>query len=228
MLLTSSSLRADGLGKLIFEDNFDRSESQESKEEIGNGWSSNSQSRAGGNKQVDLHEGTLRITMHPSADHAVSLKHDAEFRNGSVKLRFMLEHSQDVLGLDFADLQLKTVHAGHLFKVSVGTKKIDIIDMKTGVMDLKIRAQRQAQQVSAELQNLLDTKKKSFPVNLETGRWYSLNINIQGDTLQVTIDEKQQGEFSSAGIGHPTKRALRIAVPRQAVIDDLKIYSTAN
>jgi hypothetical protein len=42
--------------KLIFEDDFERSESDDSKEEIGNGWTSNSAKRAKGNKQVDLKE----------------------------------------------------------------------------------------------------------------------------------------------------------------------------
>ena len=59
--LASTSLRvlADEKGKLIFEDSFDRNESQETKDEIGNGWGINSKSRAGGNKQADLRDGAL-------------------------------------------------------------------------------------------------------------------------------------------------------------------------
>jgi hypothetical protein len=43
--------------------------------------------------------------------------------------------------------------------------------------------------------------------------------------MTVTIDSKEVGTFSSEGIAHPTKRALRVAIPKKAIIDDLKIYS---
>lgn len=223
-LLPCPLLAADH-GKLIFEDDFNRNESNEAKEEIGNGWSTNSKSRAGGNKQVDLRDGTLHIYIHKTADHGVSVKHDAAFTNGSVVCRFMLENKKDTLGLNFADMKLKTVHAGHLFKVTVGTNKLDITDLKTGVMDSKIREARKTGKVSAELQKLLPTKRKAFPVKLETSKWYALAVTIAGDKIAVTIDGKPAGSFTSEGFAHPTKRTLRLAVPKQAVMDDLKIYS---
>ena len=79
----SSALVADDRGTLIFEDDFERNESQEATDEIGNGWGTNSKSRAGGNKQVDLKDGAMHITMHTTADHAVSVTHEAEFQDGS-------------------------------------------------------------------------------------------------------------------------------------------------
>jgi len=211
--------------KLVFEDNFQRNESQEKKDEPGNGWGTNSNSRAGGNKQVDLKDGAMYIFVHPTADHAVSVRHDAEFTNGEVELRMMLENPNDKLGLDFADLKLKSVHAGHLFKVTVGLKKLEILDMKTGVMDLKIRQQRQAGKTSPELQKLLAGKKKKFPVKLQTGKWAMLKVSIVGDKITVHLDGKLAGSFQSDGFAHPEKRMLRLSVPKQAVVDDLKIYS---
>ena len=53
------SVNADDRGKLIFEDKFERNETQETTEEIGVGWSTNSKNRAGGNKQVDLKDGAM-------------------------------------------------------------------------------------------------------------------------------------------------------------------------
>ena len=81
--------------KLIFEDDFERSESDDSKEEIGTGWTSNSAKRAKGNKQVDLKDGAMHITFHPAADHAVSVVHPVEFQNGKVSLRFQLPSEKD-------------------------------------------------------------------------------------------------------------------------------------
>jgi hypothetical protein len=54
-----ADVRAEEPGKLIFSDDFERNESQELKDEVGNGWGTNSKSRAGGNKQVDLKHADL-------------------------------------------------------------------------------------------------------------------------------------------------------------------------
>lgn len=220
-------LAADDRGTLIFSDDFERNESQEQKDEIGKGWGSNSASRAGGNKQVDLRDGAMHIVMHPTADHAVSVTHPAEFRNGTVELRMKLEDSRDSLGLNFADLSYKPVHAGHLFVVKISPRAVEITDLKTGNMDLKIREQRLAGNVPAEVQEMLRTKRKSFPVQLETGKWYQVAATVRGDTMTVSIDGKKVASFSSEGIAHPTKKMLRLAVPREAVVDDVHIYAAS-
>ena len=85
------SATADDSPTLIFADDFERDESQEVNDEIGNGWGTNSKTRAKGNKQVDLKDGAMFIFVHEAADHAVSVTHPAGFRDGSVTLKFMLE-----------------------------------------------------------------------------------------------------------------------------------------
>lgn len=219
------ALAADDPGKLIFEDDFERNESQEKKDEIGNGWGSNSARRAGGNKQVDLRDGAMYITMHPTADHAVSVTHPVEFRNGTVKLRFMLEDAKDSLGLNFADLQYKQVHAGHLFVAKVSTKDVQLTDLKTGNMDLKTRELRLAKKLTAAQQAELETKQWKKANKLQTGKWYDLQVDVDDDCLSLSIDGNQIGKFASEGIGHPTKRMLRLSVPRSAVVDDVKIFA---
>ncbi len=49
-------LHAEDRGELIFANDFNRNESQELKEELGNGWTSNSDTRVGGNKQAELRD----------------------------------------------------------------------------------------------------------------------------------------------------------------------------
>lgn len=223
--LRAETTAKDDRGTLIFADDFERNESQENTDEPGNGWGTNSKSRAAGNKQVDLRDGAMYIYLHEVADHGVSVTHPAEFRDGSVEIRFMLENEGDSLGLNFADLKFKEVHAGHLFKVKVGTKSMELTDLKTGSMDLKTREQRKAKTLSAEQQKMLKTKTRKFPNVLKTGTWYSLVADIQGDTLSVSIDGNDIGSFSSPGIAHPTKRMLRLAIAKNVVVDDLKIFS---
>ena len=223
--LLSPTLVADEPGTLIFEDDFERSEAQEDKDEVGNGWGTNSKTRAAGNKQVDLKDGTMRIYIHEKADHGVSVTHAAEFKDGSVQMKFLLEDEKDTLGLNFADLKCKEVWAGHLFKVTVGVKTTEITDLKTGQMDLNIRELRQTKKLTEAQQNELKTKTKRFPHALEAGKWHTVLATVKGDTLTVSIDGKVVGSFAAAGIAHPTKRMLRLAIPRNVVVDDVKIYS---
>lgn len=224
-LLLSQTLRGDEkLGELIFEDSFDRNESQEEKEELTQGWASNSKSRAKGNKQVDLKDGALRIYIHEAADHAVSVTHAAEFQDGSVQLRFKLDNEQDSLGLDFADLQCKTVWAGHLFLAKVDPARVTLQDLKTGNMDLEIRTARTSNRLTPEQKEMLKTKQKVFPRQISVGQWHELLVTIEGDTLSARVDGEPAGSFQSAGIAHPTKKTLRLSVPRQAMVDDVKIW----
>ncbi len=223
--LLVTSFAVAGQGTLIFEDDFERSESQEKTDEPGQGWGTNSKSRAKGNKQVDLRNGAMYISTHPEADHAASVTHAAEFTNGTVRLRFMLEDEKDSLGLNFADPQCTEVHAGHLFAARVSTKDVLLQDLKTGNMRLDIREARQAKQpLSDEQQAALVGKNRTTPHRLTAGQWYTVEATIQGDKLTVAIDGQPIASHTSPGIGHPTKRMLRLAVPRNAVVDDVKIW----
>jgi len=225
LIAFTSVIAAEERGELIFEDHFERSESQETKDEPGSGWGTNSKSRAKDNKQVDLKDGAMRIFIHAEANHAVSVTHPAEFTDGTVSLRFMLEDAQDSLGLNFADLEFKEVHAGHLFVAKVSPKSVQLQDLKTGNMRLDIRETRQAKKpLTAEQQQAIKGKDKTFPHTLEIGKWHDLVVNITGDTLSASIDGQLVGTFSSPGIAHPTKRTLRLAVARSAVVDDVKIW----
>lgn len=221
------SAYSEDRGKLIFEDTFDRNESQETTEEIGNDWTTNSKNRAGGNKQVDLKDGAMHITMHATADHAVGVGHVAEFRDGTVELRFMLEDAQDVLGLDIADPECKEVHSGHLFKVDVGTKQVVVDDKKTGAMNMKFYEARKAKTLTPEQLAFIASKRKTFPNTLETGKWHHLLVTVTADTISISINGKSAASVASEGIAHPTKRLIRLSVPRQAWVDDVKVFASA-
>jgi hypothetical protein len=223
-VLTASVFASD-LGKLIFEDDFNRSESQETTDEPGNGWGTNSKSRAMGDKQVDLKDGAMRIYISSRANHAVSVTHPLEFTDGAVTLRFMLEDAKDSLGLDFADPQCKEVHAGHLFVAKVNAKQIQLVDHKTGGMRLDIRdARTEKKPLNEEQKQALVGKVKTVPHTTEVRKWHELQVKIAGDEISLAIDGKEVGSFRSTGIAHPTKRMLRLSVPRNVVVDDVKIY----
>jgi len=223
--LSSVTSASADLGELVFQDGFERTESQEERDEPGNGWATNSAKRAQGDKQVDLKDGTMRIYISPRADHAVSVTHPFEFRNGSVALRFLLEDKKDSLGLNFADLNFKGVHAGHLFVVRIYSNRVEITDLKTGVMRKDIRETRKAKKaLSEEQKHALKGKSKRFEKVTATGKWHNLLVTVSEDQLSLELDGEQVGSFSSSGIAHPTKQMLRLSVPQNVVVDDVRLW----
>ena len=223
--LVSVTPASTDLGELVFQDDFERAESQEERDEPGNGWATNSAKRAQGDKQVDLKDGTMRIYISPRADHAVSVTHPFEFRNGSVALRFLLEDKKDSLGLNFADLNFKGVHAGHLFVVRIYSNRVEITDLKTGVMRKDIRETRKAKKaLSEEQKHALKGKSKRFEKVTATGKWHNLLVTVSEDQLSLELDGEQVGSFTSSGIAHPTKQMLRLSVPQNVVVDDVRLW----
>lgn len=220
----SFSLFAADPGELIFSDDFERSESQEEKDEPGGEWGTNSAKRAKGDKQVDLRDGALYIFISDQADHGVSVTHPAEFTDGTVALRFKLEDRKDSLGLNFADLKCKEVHAGHLFAVRIYPHSIRLEDLKTGKMKKEIREARQAGTLSTEAKEALKDKDQTFKNQLAIGEWHEVEARVSGETLSVSINGGEIGSFDSPGIAHTTKRTLRLAVPKNAVVDDVRIW----
>ena len=88
--ITASESSPAPAGNVIFEDDFNRDESTPDKEEIGNGWTTNSAWRANGKKQVDLDDGAMHVTRLPEADHGVAIFQKVKFQDAIVQLRFKL------------------------------------------------------------------------------------------------------------------------------------------
>lgn len=219
-LTLASSLLASDI--VILHDNFDREEQDQSKEQIGNNWGTNSRTRAQGQKQVDLVEGAMHITRAAVADHGVSVTHEVAFKDATIQLRFKLGPKDD-LGINIADMKEKSVHAGHLCVARIKPQQLEISDLKTGVMNLKTREKRLANTLTAQEQQQLKTKAKRFPVDLAVDTWHDLEVKILGDQMTVSINGKLAGQFQSDGIDHATKSRLRLAVNKSAWVDDVKV-----
>ena len=209
-------------GTVLLEDDFNRVEKDDTKEEIGNGWGTNSKSRANGVKQVDLADGAMHITKAKVADHGVSVTHEVAFRNATIRLRFKLRKGDD-LGVNIADMKEKTVHAGHICMTRIRLDRVEIADLKTGPMDLATRKRRLAKTTTKDDETRIKNSKKQFKHKLEPNAWHQLEVRISGDVMSVSIDKKKVGQFQSPGIAHATKSRLRLAVNKSAWVDDVKV-----
>lgn len=209
-------------GTVIFQDDFERAEVDPAKEQVGNGWSTNSKSRAQGVKQVDLDDGVMKVTRADVADHGVSVVQDLEFQDAVISLKFQLGPKDDI-GINIADPKEKSVHAGHICMARVRPTKVELVDLKTGRMKQEHRTQTKAGTASAELKKLINSKQKNVPLKLKYNEWHDLSVRIEGSQMTVTIDGKEVGKFSSPGIGHKTKSRIRLAINRNAWVDDMKV-----
>ena len=208
---------------VLIDDAFERAEQDDSKEQVGGGWGTNSKSRAQGMKQVDLDDGALHITRHEVADHGVSVVHEAAFKDATITLRFKLPPKGD-LGLNIADMNEKSVHAGHICMLQITPTKVQIRDLKTGNMRLDLRTKRKAgEKLTAAEQELIASRGHAVKRKTKPGVWHDLTLTIAGETMTATIDGEQAATFTSPGIGHETKSRLRVAVNNEAWIDDVKL-----
>jgi hypothetical protein len=221
--IAGASAPPTGFPKLLFRDDFERTEANPDAEQPGNNWGTNSQPRAQGVKQVFLRDGAAFIKMADVADHGVSFTQDVSFADAVIRLRFKLGKGDD-LGINIADMQEKSVHAGHICMPRIRLDSLEIRDLKTGRMKLEMREKSQAKALTAADKKFLATKEKKFPLSLKADAWHDLEIRLEGETLTILIDGKQAGDFSSLGIGHPTKRRIRVAVNREAWIDDVEVF----
>ena len=208
--------------KIIFQDRFDRTEGNASKENPGNGWGTNSKARAKGEKQVFLRDGAMFIKRAAVADHGVSVTHDVAFQDVCITAKFMLPKQGD-LGVNIADMSEKTVHAGHICMARIKPASLEIVDLKTGRMRKEIHEKNKAKKLTKAEKKQIATKSSIVPMKLKTDVWHDLKIVVNGNLMSVKIDGREIGRLVSPGIGHETKRRIRLAVTTEAWVDDVMV-----
>lgn len=214
----------DSLGTLIFKDDFERSESQELKDEPGNEWTTSSETTAKGNKQVDLRDGYLHIYTHPEANHATSVRHAFSFKDGTIAMKVRFESLDDSIKLNFTDLKEKSVHAGHLFNATFSPKKVILTDLKTGIMNHNFRNAKKAGKLTDVQKSQLRNKDREFKIDLAVDQWHDVRVTVSSDWVVCYVNKVNVGHFSSQGFAHPTKTLIRLLVAKKIDVDEIRIY----
>lgn len=218
-------------GSLVFQDTFDRDEDGNLAKAIGNGWNSATANRVPLIRQADLDGGILKIASATrAAGHAAHIHHDAGFQDGGVIIRFKFPGLNPVesLQLGFVDRSTPGVHAGHLGYAILSPSSITLIDQKTGVMNLDIRARRQLfldqkEKLPPDLDALLKSKQASVPWKSDT-LWHELVIVTEGAAMRLSLDGSRLASHGSEGFAHPVKRWFSLLVPATVWIDDVSIW----
>lgn len=212
--------------RLIFSDDFERLATSD----LGPHYDVGEKHFQGPNPSLSIKDGALHIYTPPGADHSTTFRHDVKevFENGEVRLRFQLTDKKDNLGVNFADLDLKSVHAGHLFSIRVNSKRLEINDLKSGRMDLTHytlkRSPDGTDKRTQAMKKLTASKTKHFPYETSLNEWHDVRIKVMDGEMSVYIDGNFAGSFASEGMQHPTKRHVRFPTPKRAIIDDFRVY----
>jgi hypothetical protein len=78
----------------------------------------------------------------------------------------------------------------------------------------------------AEVAKLVAGRRVTYPISLESGKWYTVAVETIGDEMRVTIDGKPAGYLKSSGIGHATKSKIELGVGgKDGYFDDIKVWN---
>ncbi|MEM7143650.1 MAG: LamG-like jellyroll fold domain-containing protein [Verrucomicrobiota bacterium] len=212
-------------GKVLFEDDFNREDS-DTEDDLGEPWNTNSKSRAQGEKQNDLVNGELVMTISPKADHAISTNFTTTepFNAAVTYVRMKLEDGES-LKLAFNDKSYEPVHAGHINGVTITPDSIKLDDEREGRFGPKVYPFKSDPSKKDEIAAIIEATSKSFPLDLKIGEWHDVVTLHDGETLTTYINGEEVASFTSPGFAHPTKSMLAFAVPKRAVVDNLKLWS---
>jgi hypothetical protein len=210
---------------VVFADDFDRST-------VGDMWTGNDgrARRTSGlsdsdfQPQASIDAGVLTIKRTAGSDHAATLKTNVAFTDAVIELRFRLTDRKG-FGVNINDPGLaETVHAGHVCRVAVNGKAIQLVDQKTGVMDLKYRQLRDVGAEPAKLESMVKGKSDSHPISIRPDHWHTLSIVIMGDQISASVDGAPAGVLRSEGIAHASKVNIALTVDGVADFDNAKVW----
>lgn len=120
--------------------------------------------------------------------------------------------------LTFNQHKYKETHAGHICRVIISRNKVILRDGKTGVFNNEIYKKRKSGgKLDAKTKDILKRSEATFPVKLEEGKWYTVNVRIKDDLMQAFIDGKLVGSLRSNGIAHKKKDKIGLVTPKQSM-----------
>lgn len=141
-----------------------------------------------------------------------------------VSFRFKLAGSPR-FNLVFDDKNYKGSHAGHICRVAVAKKQIRLGDDKEGIMRNDIFKLKRDPKTKPEADKLLKGRGSNVKVSLESNQWYTMEVQIVGDEMRVSLDGKAVGYLKSPGLSHAAKQSLHFTVSGKAThFDDVRIW----
>ena len=158
-------------------------------------------------------------------DHGAVGSIKAAFQDGVIEFKFRFEGATSINAV-WDDKDWRGTHAGHICRVAITPKQIRLGDDKEGVMRNDIFEMRKDPARKAEADKLLVGRGQAIATKIEPQRWYRMRVEIVGDEMRVSLDDKPVGYLKSPGLAHPTKSDFHFTVSgKDALFDDVRIWS---
>ena len=197
-------------GALIFSDEFER-------ETLGDTWQATQHSFA-------IKDGVMTGGMRDGATHPAIVKVSKDFRDIVLRFNFRFDGAKS-FNIVFNDINEKSVHSGHVARMTVSPKLLTLTDDKTGLMSLEWVNKRNDPKFKDQVDQVRKEKSRPFPFDWESGRWYTLLMEVAGDEVLVSIDGRPTGYFRSPGFGQPTKTSFHFSISgRDLSVDNLTAW----
>lgn len=165
-------------------------------------------------------------------DHGAVIRTEVDFDDVDITFDFRFSGGKS-FNLVIDDKNDRTVHAGHICRVSVFPKRLMISDDKTGGMNLRVRNLRQRADLSegetTSLNDLLARTRSSVQVDIEPDQWHQLRVRIKGDVMKAFLNGQQATMLRSPGISHPTKTKFGFTVSGATIdFDNLNVLQPSS
>lgn len=190
-------------GKLLFEDDFARSE-MAPKWKVGKG-------------TFELKDGVVTVSENPDDHHGAYayVKPSFQFKDIVVEYSARLDGSR-ACHLMINDSAYKEAHAGHILRATLLSGKVDLADYKFGAMknDIfdKMKDPKTTDEEKKQLRESIKDKSAVFKVDADLAQWHQIRVEIVGDEMMLSIDAKPAGYLKSPGLDHPTKNSIGFEV----------------
>jgi hypothetical protein len=197
-------------GTLLFSDDFERAQ-------LGAAWRASAPS-------FQIVDGVLKGGQTRSNHGAVAAVAVA-FKDAVIEFKFRFEGAASIHAV-CDDKAFDGSHAGHICRTTITPKLIRLGDDREGGMRNDILEMRNDPLRKAEGDKLLAGRTQTVPMKIAPGEWHSLRMEIFGDRMRVSVDDRAAGFLQSPGLAHPTKSHFHFTVNgKDALIDDLRIWS---
>ncbi|HEY2412476.1 MAG TPA: hypothetical protein VGI40_09555 [Pirellulaceae bacterium] len=171
-------------------------------------------------KNIPAENGKPAVTAH-AAVHGLELP----TKDSIVECRIFFAGAT-MIDVEFDDRQYTGAHYGHICRAQVRLNGVTMIDERDGTMRNDIYGLNKDPSKKAEVAKLLEGRRVTYPVQLESNTWYTLVVETVDDQMRVTIDGKPVAYLKSSGIGHVTKSKIELGVGgKDGLFDDIKIWN---
>lgn len=199
---------------LIFSDDF-------SSDRFGDTWTERV-------KSAGVENGAL-YGRQTTTEHGSVASAKLELPDGNLICECRVQFERNVtIAFSFDDMKHPDSIAGHIARVTLEPQLVKLHDDKEGAMSRKLAALRKSDDAAVKAGADAEIKRRTqmISMKLETQRWHALRIEIVGEQMRVTLDDKPIGYLKSSGLDHARKPDLKISVSgKQALVDDLRIWS---